>query len=112
MLNKKDGGTINAGVQPRFVDSIFLLFRKSYEYKTIYENPRFKTFILKMGFFGNIPQTPIRSDGPILFELTQNAMKKFVISFEYNPVVYSGFVRSSRAINDFITFWLIHHNVW
>jgi hypothetical protein len=73
-MNAYPTGTVNAGVQPRFVDSIFLLFRKSYEYKTVYENPRFEQFILKMGAFGTIPQTPIRSDGPILFELTQNAL--------------------------------------
>jgi hypothetical protein len=67
-------GDLNVTVTPRFVDCIFMLFRKQFEYKTIYENPQFKSFILKMGAFQTVPQTPIRSTGPILFELIQNAL--------------------------------------
>jgi hypothetical protein len=67
-------GDLNLTTTPRFVEAIFLLFRKHHNWRTVYENPKFATFILKMGGFQTVPQTPIRSDGPILVELVQNAL--------------------------------------
>lgn len=59
---------------PRFVDTIFLLIKKSGEYTTCYENPLFDNFILKMGGYGTMPDVQYSSYSPEFLELVTNAL--------------------------------------
>jgi hypothetical protein len=67
-------GKLSLTVTPRFIDTIFMLFQKDVEYKTVYENPRLSGFQLLMGGFGSVPQQEMSSIGPVLYEMVANAL--------------------------------------
>lgn len=76
-MNGNMGGTTGKNdftltMTPRFVDSIYVLFPKSNTFKTCYENPLFKSFVLKMGGYGTIPEIAHSSTSPEFYEMATN----------------------------------------
>ena len=62
-------------ITPRFVESIFILFPFKSYHKTIYQNPKFNTFQLQCGGYGNIPAIPASTyNDPMFITLCKNAM--------------------------------------
>ena len=62
-------------ITPRFVESIFMLFPFKTYHKTIYSNPKFNTFQLQCGGYGNIPAIPSSTyNDPLFINLCKNAM--------------------------------------
>ena len=59
---------------PRFVDTIFLLFPKKSNYRTVFFNPLFDQCQLTMGGYGNMPDIPCSSYGVINYEMLTNAL--------------------------------------
>ena len=62
-------------VTPRFVETIFMLFPYRTYHKTIYHNPKFTSFQLQCGGYGNIPSVSMATyRDPLFITLCQNAM--------------------------------------
>ena len=59
---------------PRFVDTIFMLFPQTPEYRTCYQNPLFDDFRLTMGGYGSMPDIGISSYGMVNYEMLTNAL--------------------------------------
>ena len=59
---------------PRFVDTIFMLFPRKANYRTVYVNPLFDQCQLTMGGYGNMPDIPCSSYGVINYEMLTNAL--------------------------------------
>ena len=59
---------------PRFVDTIFILFPQTPEYRTCYQNPLFDSLRLTMGGYGSMPDIEISSYGMVNYEMLTNAL--------------------------------------
>ena len=59
---------------PRFVDTIFMLFPQTPDYRTCYQNPLLDDFRLTMGGYGSMPDIGISSYGMVNYEMLTNAL--------------------------------------
>jgi hypothetical protein len=98
-------------ITPRFIDTIFLLFPITAEYRTIFKNPRFFQFQLTCGGFGQYPDVQFGTFAePRLIEMVQNALNLNNNSVAINKEVldslmdftckappYTGWVPSDRT---------------
>lgn len=85
---------------PRFVDTIFLMMQKSQEYKTCYMNPLFKSFTLKMGGYGTIPDTTYDTSSPAFYEMVSNAYNTNNDAVGFNTDVMKSLVHYEAAVID------------
>ena len=74
LKSANDKSTIT--ITPRFVDSIFCLFPLKHTHHTYFKNPKFESFFLNCGGYGNIPAKAFGTthDYPEFLEYCQNAM--------------------------------------
>ena len=59
---------------PRFVDTLFILFPQTPDYRSCYSNPLFESYRLTMGGYGSMPDIEITSYGMINYEMLTNAL--------------------------------------
>lgn len=74
MLNVTGKSIFSATNTPLFVNTIFILFKKDYRYFANHDSPLFKSAILNMGAYGNVPAEPEPVNGPLFYEQCSNAM--------------------------------------
>ena len=74
LKNSTDKATIT--VTPSFVDSIFCLFPLKHTHRTYFKNPKFDSFYINAGGYGNIPSRQFGTTDkyPEFLEYCQNAM--------------------------------------
>lgn len=77
-MNSKLNGQSNTAaysITPRFFSALFLLFPLKPHHRTIYKNPGFTNFEIKVGGYGSIPDTSISfNNEPRLLEYVQQAL--------------------------------------
>ena len=59
---------------PRFVEAIYLMFPKTPDHKTVFENPLFNNVSFKMGGYGLITDEAFATPSPMFYALAQNSM--------------------------------------
>jgi hypothetical protein len=88
---------------PRFVDSIFILFPLTNDFRTIYINPRFDNWSLKMGGYGQVPDVEISSTGPRFYELCTNALNMNNDSQGFNDEVMNSLIPNRVMTTEGVT---------
>jgi hypothetical protein len=115
-LYQKTNVSLTLTTTPRFVDSIFIIFPLTNDYKTVFFNPIFDEWTLKMGGYGQIPDVGTTTYSPRFYELCTNAlnmnndsqgfneevMRSIVLPPSYPPVVVTAGNKSNDITNFFI----------
>jgi hypothetical protein len=96
LSNANSSATVT--INPRFVDSIFLLFPLKVNHKTIYKNPGFHSFQLSCGGYGSIPAVAYGTvNEPRLIEMCSNAVNLNGDSFGLSTDVLLSLAHATTA---------------
>jgi hypothetical protein len=98
---------------PRVVDSIFILFPLTNEYRTVYYNPLLSESTLKMGGYGQVPDVGTSTYSPRIYELCANSLNMNNDLQGFNEGIMKsillpppGFETSGHRSNDITNFFM------